>query len=145
MKLCLLYNKNARVVFLIPYVPYILYLNPSKVNQCRINWTGDAAGSIDVIPFYSYPQSHRIKLSHPLSLTTPLFPFRNLPTQQSFSDHDIVWIYCLIRETPTFMTQIKARRNAQCLPTSFRASIFDIPTFFMYVARLAKILWWIQR
>jgi len=107
-----------------------LYLNPSKINQCRINWIGDAAGSITVIPFYFYLQSLCIKLT--ILLRPLIIPLRNLPTRQSFSDHGTVWIYC--QETPTFTTRMKACRNTQYFSTNFWA-LFSIFLHFLYTSQ----------
>lgn len=128
MKLCLLCNKNENVCSALNSPR--LYLNPSKMNRCRINWTGDA-GSIGRNP------SLFLSSITPYQATRPSLPdhpsFRNLQTRQSFSDHGIVWIYCLHRETPTFTTQVKACRNARHPSTSSRA-LFSIFLHFLYTS-----------
>lgn len=93
------------------------------MNQCRINWTGDAGSRRNLVLF--------LFSITPYQATRPPsdYPFRNLPTRQSFSDHGIVWIYCLLRETSTFTTQVKACRNARQSPDELYFRYFYI--FYM--------------
>jgi len=113
-----------------------LYLNPSKINQCRINWIGDRKYNRNSFLFLSSITLYQA--NRPL-----IIPLRNLPTRQSFSDHGTVWIYC--QETPTFTTRMKACRNTRYFSTNFWALFSIFLHFFIYVAKLAKIFWRTRR